>query len=154
MNNFTLNIQAPLRHTALEAEGFFAKVQAALTDSEVRCWRSNDGLPCIRVEIDTTEDLLSVASGLLSLTSRLASEVDEPRLTKRETQMVRLLAEGMTEADVAKACECTTRTVNFHSANMRRKLGVTSRIGSLRKLLKRGTITLKDFLADEHVQQS
>jgi DNA-binding CsgD family transcriptional regulator/tetratricopeptide (TPR) repeat protein len=86
-------------------------------------------------------------SGLLALADRItaprrsattaASEVapyDE--LTPREIEVLQLVAQGMTNAQVARELTITPRTVNAHLTAIYGKLGVTSRSGAIRYALQ------------------
>jgi DNA-binding NarL/FixJ family response regulator len=52
---------------------------------------------------------------------------DEPELTRREVQILRLVAEGHSNAQVARILWVTQQTVKFHLSNIYRKLGVANR---------------------------
>jgi DNA-binding NarL/FixJ family response regulator len=54
-------------------------------------------------------------------------EPDGPGLTKRETEILRLVAEGHSNSQVAKALWVTEQTVKFHLSNIYRKLEVANR---------------------------
>jgi DNA-binding NarL/FixJ family response regulator len=56
----------------------------------------------------------------------------EPRLTERESEVMRLLAEGMTNKEAAQALRISIRTVESHRNNLSRKLG----LGSLAELVR------------------
>jgi DNA-binding NarL/FixJ family response regulator len=65
-----------------------------------------------------------------ALTDRPAAAptgVGHPRLTRRELEILRLVAEGRSNRDVAKLLWVTDQTVKFHLANTYRKLGVRNR---------------------------
>jgi DNA-binding NarL/FixJ family response regulator len=49
-------------------------------------------------------------------------------LTERELEVLHLLAEGLSNKEIARALSVTTRTVNFHVGNILRKLDVLSRV--------------------------
>jgi non-specific serine/threonine protein kinase len=53
-------------------------------------------------------------------------------LTARETEVLRLVARGMTNAQVARELTITPRTVNAHLTAIYGKLGVASRAGAIR----------------------
>jgi DNA-binding NarL/FixJ family response regulator len=55
-----------------------------------------------------------------------ASEADTP-LTKRELEILRLVAEGHSNADMARKLWVTEQTVKFHLSNIYRKLDVANR---------------------------
>ncbi|MFB9729181.1 helix-turn-helix transcriptional regulator [Haloechinothrix salitolerans] len=67
---------------------------------------------------------LEAAMGL----SRTTAATD-PTLTRRELDVVRLVASGATNRDIARALSISEKTVARHLSNMFGKLGVTSRSG-------------------------
>jgi NarL family two-component system response regulator LiaR len=52
---------------------------------------------------------------------------DEPGLTKREVEILRLVAEGHSNSQLAKMLWVTEQTVKFHLSNIYRKLEVANR---------------------------
>jgi DNA-binding NarL/FixJ family response regulator len=50
-----------------------------------------------------------------------------PELTRRQREILRLVAEGRSNAEVARLLWVTEQTVKFHLANVYRKLGVANR---------------------------
>jgi len=57
----------------------------------------------------------------------VASPAERPRLTRREVEILRLVAEGRTNREVARLAWVTEQTVKFHLASIYRKLGIHSR---------------------------
>jgi DNA-binding NarL/FixJ family response regulator len=53
-------------------------------------------------------------------------------LTLRETEVLRLLAQGLTDAQIAERLHVSVHTVNTHTRNIYSKLGVTSRAAATR----------------------
>jgi DNA-binding CsgD family transcriptional regulator len=53
-------------------------------------------------------------------------------LTHRECEVLRLVAQGCTSVQVARALTITPRTVNAHLTAIYGKLGVPSRAGAIR----------------------
>ena len=66
----------------------------------------------------------------------------EPELTAREREIVRLLAEGHTNKQIAAELEVAVRTVEAHRANIRRKLNTSSLTELIRYAVKHKIITL------------
>jgi two-component system response regulator NreC len=62
-------------------------------------------------------------------------------LTQREHEVLRLLALGHTNAEVAERLHLSVRTVETHRANIQSKLGSTSRAELVQHALERGLIT-------------
>jgi two-component system, NarL family, response regulator NreC len=59
-------------------------------------------------------------------------------LTERELEVVRLLASGHTNREIAEQLYISRRTVEFHRANIRRKLGARSRAELTRHVRENG----------------
>jgi DNA-binding NarL/FixJ family response regulator len=79
------------------------------------------------------------AGGSAAQTPRLkAVESERPGLTRRELEIVRLVAEGHTNAELAKMLWVTEQTVKFHLANIYRKLGVSNRTEAARYVFQHG----------------
>jgi DNA-binding NarL/FixJ family response regulator len=53
--------------------------------------------------------------------------VDVPELTRRELEILRLVAEGLSNSQLAKMLWVTEQTVKFHLSNIYRKLDVSNR---------------------------
>ena len=63
-------------------------------------------------------------------------------LTKRELQILRLTAEGLSNRLIAKRLWVTEQTVKFHLSNTYRKLGVSNRTEASRKAQLSGLLRL------------
>jgi DNA-binding NarL/FixJ family response regulator len=72
----------------------------------------------------TREELRRVTGALA--TPRLASEVEVP-LTQRESEVLRQLALGLTNKEIAQALNISYETVKEHVQHILRKIGVTDR---------------------------
>ena len=57
-------------------------------------------------------------------------------LTAREVEVLRLLAQGLTSAQIAEQLVISVVTVNFHVRSIYSKLGVTSRAAATRYALE------------------
>ena len=66
-------------------------------------------------------------STVLTRSSREAAEDEGPGLTRRELEILRLVAEGHSNAQLARMLWVTEQTVKFHLSNVYRKLGVANR---------------------------
>jgi DNA-binding NarL/FixJ family response regulator len=62
-------------------------------------------------------------------------------LTAREREVLRLLARGLRNKEIAARLIVSERTVNFHLANIYQKLNVSGRTEALSKALEQGLIT-------------
>lgn len=74
-------------------------------------------------------DLVKIIRGVRagSLMVHAASGRDGPRLTRRELEIVRLLARGMTNREIGEAALISDSTVKFHVRGIMRKLAVHHR---------------------------
>lgn len=59
-------------------------------------------------------------------------------LTKREIEFLQLATEGKSSWDMSVICNCTEATVNFHFANIRKKLKVKTRQQAIVKAMQLG----------------
>jgi DNA-binding NarL/FixJ family response regulator len=66
------------------------------------------------------------------------------RLTNRERQILHLVAEGHSYAEIAERLVISPRTVESHCHSMMRKLGISSRAQVIRYALQRGLLPLED----------
>ncbi len=73
-------------------------------------------------------------------------EILEPKLTRRELEILKLVSEGRSNRQVAELLWVTDQTVKFHLANVYRKLGVRSRFDAARWALEHGVL---DAAAEE-----
>lgn len=77
------------------------------------------------------------------LGARLAAEPEVPApddLSERETEVLRLIALGHTNNEIADALYLSVRTVESHRAHIQQKLGLTSRSDLVRYALGRGLL--------------
>jgi predicted ATPase/DNA-binding CsgD family transcriptional regulator len=69
-----------------------------------------------------------------------ASPKETADLSKRELEVLRLVAEGLTDAQVAQELYLSPRTVGWHLRSIYRKLGVPSRAAAAKAAVKRSLI--------------
>jgi len=65
------------------------------------------------------------------------------QLTKKEVQALKWCLKGKTSWEIARIQNCSESTINFHFANIRRKLDVNSRMAALLKAIQSGLITVE-----------
>lgn len=78
-----------------------------------------------------------------ALGARLAAEPEKSAasdLSERETDVLRLIALGHTNAEIAEKLYISVRTVETHRAHIQQKLGVSTRAELVRSALSRGLI--------------
>jgi two-component system, NarL family, response regulator NreC len=77
-----------------------------------------------------------------ALGARLAAEPDSAAsdLSERETDVLRLIALGHTNAEIAEKLYISVRTVETHRAHIQQKLGVSSRAELVQSALSRGLV--------------
>jgi DNA-binding NarL/FixJ family response regulator len=81
-----------------------------------------------------------VASRLISRIRTGASPVPADNLTNREVEVLRLLARGLRNKEIAARLYVSERTINFHLTNIYQKLQVSGRTEALSKALEQGLI--------------
>jgi DNA-binding NarL/FixJ family response regulator len=72
-----------------------------------------------------------VADGLLTKTNA-ARDLTPPPISDRETDVLRLIAIGHSNKEVAAQLKISVKTVEVHKANAMRKLGLTGRVDLIR----------------------
>jgi DNA-binding NarL/FixJ family response regulator len=75
-----------------------------------------------------------------------SSAVDTAELTRRELEILRLVAEGLSNADLARRLWVTEQTVKFHLSNIYRKLGVSNRTEASRWAQIHGLLPVHSLL--------
>jgi two-component system, NarL family, response regulator YdfI len=86
-------------------------------------------------------------TGLIAFDSSLVSEseaLDEPseELTSRETEVLRLLAEGFGNREIANRLEISEHTIKFHIRSILGKLGAATRTEAVTRGFRAGLIDL------------
>jgi len=85
------------------------------------------------------EELVDMVTGGRSL-----DEDDYERLTRREKQVFKLLAEGKTSREIAAYLTISLKTAMAHRANVMTKLGVHSRAEVVKYAIRKGIIQVED----------
>ena len=100
-------------------------------------------------EADLVQAVRTVAAGGTylqpELGARLLTDAGAPSaanpLTQREREVLRLLALGNTNVEVAEHLHLSVRTIETHRANLQAKLGATGRADLVRQARERGLLT-------------
>ena len=76
----------------------------------------------------------------MQVLTRLESPHRAVRLTKREIEVLSLIAQGNSSRETAEALYVSKRTVDFHLANIYDKLQVNNRVQAFRAATRLGLI--------------
>jgi DNA-binding NarL/FixJ family response regulator len=95
---------------------------------------TGDVPPVVPADADTTPRLSPAAP------NGGAAPSGEPQLTRRELEILTLVADGLPNGDIARRLWITEQTVKFHLSNIYRKLGVGNRTEATRYAYRNGLI--------------
>lgn len=84
--------------------------------------------------------LSSIATRLFKYVSRTGEKVEKSPLSDRETEVLKLLATGKSNRDIAKDLSISENTIKFHIKNILQKLSVTNRIEAVTYAIQHGII--------------
>ena len=84
----------------------------------------------------------SGASQCLSSDSKGDSSIDESLLTRREETVLRLIAEGQCNKDIARSLNISVRTVETHRLNIKNKLDIHTAAGLTKYAIEYGLVSL------------
>ena len=113
-------------HESMEVVGEFATVSAARESAAVADAIVLAAPPAADREMDADAESVGL---------------QEP-LTRREQEVLELLAEGLPNKAIAGRLAISDQTVKFHVASISAKLGATNRTDAVRIALRRGLLTL------------
>lgn len=83
-----------------------------------------------------------VVAGYLGKDRDAAMEDPYDKLTDREKQVLKLIAEGYTHKEIADMLSISTKTVIVHQTNLSEKLDINSRAGLIKFAIQRGIIKI------------
>ncbi len=72
--------------------------------------------------------------------ARSGEKVPDDMLTRREREVIKLIAEGHTSEEIAATLVISKKTVERHRANILEKLGMRNRVDLTRYAIKRGLV--------------
>jgi DNA-binding NarL/FixJ family response regulator len=101
----------------------------------IQCVRSNKKYLC--------PEVATSVMGALTDTGGHVSHPDTPRLGRRERQVIQLVAEGLTTAQIAERLNLADSTVGVHRRNIMRKLNI-HKVAELTKYAIRAGISSVD----------
>lgn len=112
-------------YAALEAGAHAYLLKDIPRQQLLECIRTvNEGRKCISPDVG----------------ERLAMQMGAPKLTKREMEIVQLIASGKSNKEIAVALEISESTVKVHMLHIFKKLGATGRLDALRIVAQRGMV--------------
>lgn len=87
-------------------------------------------------------DRLIILDGLNA--SRTPESFRPPPLSARETEVMGMLAEGLSARQISTKLSLSERTVNTHVANLYRKLGVSNRVEAVMTAMRMGIVSPRE----------
>jgi DNA-binding NarL/FixJ family response regulator len=113
------------------ASGYVLK-SAAHSDLVAACRAAMRGEPFVYPQ--------AVAALIREYLERGPDELPEDPLTPRESEVVKLIAEGLTSREIGATLFISEKTVERHRANVLEKLGLRDRVALTRYAIRRGLI--------------
>jgi DNA-binding NarL/FixJ family response regulator len=86
--------------------------------------------------------VLNLPTRFTSSSEPLGGQNDPEELTEREERVLQLLAQGMSNREIADALFISDRTVQAHLTRIFAKLGVSSRLEAVLTAVRRGWLTI------------
>jgi DNA-binding NarL/FixJ family response regulator len=80
-----------------------------------------------------------------AVAQRLAERVGQPELTPRETEVVRFITQGLTNAQIAQRLGITEKATQAHVTAVLAKMGARDRTHASRLALERGLVDVQDL---------
>lgn len=113
--------------------------------------RASDELDALRRRLTADANLqlvdrIELADAVIALPPRPGGAPDDgpliEELTKREHEVLTLVADGLPNREIATALAISEHTVKFHLASIFGKLGVSTRTEAVHKGIRRGVIEI------------
>jgi ATP/maltotriose-dependent transcriptional regulator MalT len=111
--------------------------------------RASDQLDALRARLIAESNLqlvdrVELADAVVSLPRAIERDYDPPieQLTRREHEVLALVADGLANRDIATTLAISEHTVKFHLASIFGKLGVSTRTEAVQRGLRLGVIDI------------
>jgi DNA-binding NarL/FixJ family response regulator len=123
-------------------EFFFEAIRAGAAGYVLKTAAEQDLADACRAAVRGEPFLYAGAIGALirDYLARDPSEAGGDELTPRETEVVKLIAEGHTSREIASVLSISEKTVERHRANILEKLGMRDRVQLTRYAIRRGLV--------------
>ena len=90
------------------------------------------------------EDISRILLQAISHERKASKATNEPKLTKREIEILKLLADGLTTSEISAQLFISTTTVETHRRNLLSKLGVKNTPLLVRYAVEKGIVRKKE----------
>jgi DNA-binding NarL/FixJ family response regulator len=120
------HLRAVVVSTKADADSIDGALRAGASAYVVKTAHAEDLASAVRQSFDHSVFLANTQSAPAPPAAR-ADESDAAGLTRRESEILRLVADGHSNAELAKMLWVTEQTVKFHLSNIYRKLDVANR---------------------------
>jgi len=132
----------PVAKHSYDYEGYLATVRAGLDEPDFdAAWSEGRAMSteqAIEYALNAEKPSATPPSSATTQPSPPSALEHPAGLTSREVEVLGLVAEGMTSAQIASELVLSTRTVETHLTSIYHKLGVTSRAAATRFALEHG----------------
>ncbi|WP_376793286.1 response regulator [Thermoflexus sp.] len=126
----------PIRVLLLSAYEDEALIQEAMAVGVEGYLLKQEGMEAIAAAVQ------SVARGLTSFSPQIRAKAQAlallKGLTEREREILKLVAEGLTDRAIAHRLGISPRTVGYHLGQIFQRLGVNNRAAAVREAIRRG----------------
>ncbi len=86
-----------------------------------------------------------IARKVLNTLTKQSTKKDDSSLTDRETEVLRLVVQGLTKKEIAKELNLSAHTIDSHLRNIYGKLHVNNRAGAVAAAIRDGLVYNRDF---------
>lgn len=94
-------------------------------------------------ELNTAITRISIGKKYFFDIDNSSIDLSRPELTDREIQILRMLANELSTKEIAEKLNLSSRTVDSHRENIKKKLNVTSMVSLVKAAIKHGYLDVK-----------